>query len=150
MVLAGWHPGEVAVQSKLGYARAMAMEQGYTWVSDYLSPQHRMFHTRTVPFVPVTTLDDNGRPWGSIITESGSPGFIQSPEDTKLILHFEAIDGDPIVDNIVNADGGRNLIAGLGIEFPTRRRNKFAGKIASTKRRNSSVELTMDVTQALG
>lgn len=150
MGLAGWHPGEVAVQSKLGYARAMGIEQGYLWVDDALSPQHRIFHTRNVPFVPITTLDENGRPWGSILSESGKPGFISSPDDATLVLNFEVGEGDPIVNNIGDLVEGRSLIAGLGIEFPTRRRNKFAGKILDTKRVNSSVELKLNVNQALG
>jgi ferredoxin-NADP reductase len=148
MVLAGWHPGEVAVQQKLGFADAMNMDQGYLWVSDYMPPEHRIFHNQKLAFVPVTTLDPTGRPWGSLLSrKSGMPGFITSPDDTELVLHVDVIEGDPIIQNI---SGGRNLIAGLGIEFSTRRRNKFAGSIKIAENSNSSMKLTLDVNQALG
>lgn len=150
MGLSGWHPGEVAVQTRLGYDRAMAMAQGYLWTQDHLPIQHRIFHTKNLAIVPVTTLDSQGRPWGSILSDGGKLGFISSPEDTTLIINFGIIDGDPIVENLASADEGRSLIAGLGIEFPTRRRNKFGGRVAEVKRVNSSMELSLHVNQALG
>lgn len=148
MVLAGWHPGEVAIQQKLGFDHAMNINRGYLWVSDYMPPEHRIFHNKKVAFVPVTTLDLTGRPWGSLLSNgAGIPGFITSPDDTKLVLDVDVIEGDPIVQNVI---GGQNLIAGLGIEFSTRRRNKFAGRIKAAENFNSSMKLTLDVTQALG
>lgn len=148
MGLSSWHPGEFSVQTKLGYDRAMAME--YLRVSDDLPIQHRIFHTKNLDMVPVTTLDSQGRPWGSILSDGGTRGFITSPEDNMLIINFGVIDGDPIVENLASANEGKRLIAGLGIEFPTRRRNKFGGEITKAKRVNSSMELTLHVNQALG
>jgi len=150
MVLAGWHPGERAIQAKLDYARAMDMYQGYTMVDDCLPLQHRIFHNKNISFVPVTTLDNTGRPWGSLLSQSGEPGFITSPDDTTLIMKVNVGDGDPLTENISEANEGKKLIAGLGIDFSNRRRNKFAGRISSTKRLGSSMELTLKINQTLG
>jgi hypothetical protein len=150
MVLAGWHPGERAIQAKLDYAHAMEMYQGYTMVEDCLPLQQRIFHNKNLSFVPITTLDATGRPWGSLLSKSGEPGFITSPDDTTLVMKVDVGVGDPIADNILYAREPKILIAGLGIEFSTRRRNKFAGRIASTKRSGSSMELTLEINQALG
>lgn len=149
MVLTGWHPGEAAVQSNLGFARAMNISQGYLWVDDSMPPEHRIFHSQKLPFVPVTTLDPTGRPWGSLLSNLGSPGFITSPNDTELVLTVHIVEGDPILQNL---DKGQNLIAGLGIEFSTRRRNKFAGKIKRAEKihAESLMKLTLDVNEALG
>lgn len=148
MGLSGWHPGEFTVQTKLGYDRPMRM--GYLWVDDHLPIQHRLFHTKNLDMVPVTTLDSQERPWGSILSDGGTRGFITSPEDDMLIITFSVIDGDPIVENLAGVDESKKLIAGLGIEFPTRRRNKFSGQITKVRRVNSSIELTLHVNQAIG
>lgn len=145
MVLSGWHTGEKAIQTKLGYARAMEIQQGYKWTSDYMPPQHRSFHSNKVAFVPLTTLDEQGRPWVSFL--SGDKGFVTSPSDTALRIRASVIPGDPILHNVKLDDG---LIAGLGIELATRRRNKFGGKIISAKTQESRVDMTLLVDQALG
>jgi len=150
MVLAGWHPGERTIQAKLDYARAMNLYQGYTLVEDCLPLEHRIFHHKNLAFVPVTTLDATGRPWGSLLSKSGEPGFITIPDDTTLIMKVDVGDGDPIAENLSNANDGGKLIAGLGIEFSTRRRNKFAGWISSIEQSGSSMELTLKINQALG
>jgi hypothetical protein len=150
MVLAGWHPGERAVQAKLDYVNAMDRYKGYTRVDDCLPLQHRIFHNKNLSFVPVTTLDVTGRPWGSLLSESGEPGFITSPDDTTLIMKVNIGEGDPIAKNISYADEENKLIAGLGIEFSSRKRNKFAGRIVSVKRSGSSTEMSLQINQAYG
>lgn len=150
MVLAGWHPGERAIQAKLNYARAMDIYQGYTLVNDCLPHEHRIFHTKNLAFVPVTTLDGTGRPWGSLLSKLGQPGFITSPDDTTLLMKVDIGDGDPIAENLSCVGEGNKLIAGLGIEFSTRRRNKFAGSINFIQQSGSSMELTLKINQALG
>lgn len=147
MVLLGWHRGEQSIQTKLQYDRAMAAAMAYTWVDDRMSPQHRIFHSQKLAFVPITTLDAEGRPWGSILSNMGELGFISSPNDTVLIVDAVLNDGDPIINNIAQ---GAKLIAGLGIELSSRRRNKFAGKISATNSSEKAIRLTLKVDQALG
>ena len=47
-------------------------------------------------------------------------------------------------------DGKKLLAAGIGIEFSTRRRNKFAGYIRDIHKKGDSYHLEMIVNQAIG
>lgn len=147
MVLHGWHRGEQSMQAKLQFARAMEASMGYTWVEDCMPPEHRIFHSQKLAFVPVTTLDGEGRPWGSILSNMGQLGFIASPKETVLIVDAVLNEGDPIADNIMH---GAKLVAGLGIELTTRRRNKFAGHIHAADSAEKALKLTLDVDEAIG
>jgi len=71
------------------------------------------------------TLDSKGRPWVSILT--GAQGFLRPVSQTHLALVTRLSEGDPLLENLKDgltvSEGGR-LIAGLGIDFTNRRRNK--------------------------
>lgn len=156
--LKGWHPGEVAVQQKLGYHDAVS--DRWKSVENSMREQHRVFHTSNLPFIPVTTMDGQDRPWASILAGyDGNIGFVQSPNVHTLTVDARLWDGDPLMQttNTWLADCGkatkryRFLTAGLGIEFSTRRRNKFAGWISSVHKVNDfDYQLTLTVNQALG
>ena len=154
--LQGWHPGELALQMKLGFAGPMT----YVWsmVEDELREQHQVFHTTRLPFIPLTTLDSDGRPWACMLAgDQGRPGFVTSPNVQALRVRAHSWDGDPLVENVAawqNASHSeRFLVAGLGIELPTRRRNKFAGSLNPVKTKKTGeyeYDLYLDVNQALG
>lgn len=149
--LLGWHPGEQAIQTRFGVDGPMC--QAYTWIQGAMPHEHQVFHSTRLPFVPVTTLDRLGRPWSSIFASSdGEPGFIRSPRHDRLAMSLKCWEGDPFIDNAKLFVGdNRMLIAGLGIEFSTRRRNKFAGfvkKLDGTSDNNFHLEL--EVNQAIG
>ncbi|KAL7793742.1 hypothetical protein V8C37DRAFT_85065 [Trichoderma ceciliae] len=157
--LQGWHPGEVALQTKLGFAEAMAS----TWqkIESSMREQHRIFHTSNLPFIPITTLDDEGRPWASLVAGAdGEIGFVEGPDLKTLIVNARLWPGEPLLDTLnqwVDGDGGnptmpeRYLTAGIGIEFPTRRRNKFAGFIQDVKRtKDMDFKLNLQVNQTTG
>jgi hypothetical protein len=157
--LQGWHPGEVKLQYKLGYADAA--RDKWQHVENAMRDQHRIFHSSNLPFIPITTLDDHGRPWGSIAAgASGKIGFVQSPDSNTLIMDVRLWDGEPLLNTMSTwldlQRGGmtapeRFLTAGIGIEFSTRRRNKFAGFIKYAKQRKGwDYELAIQVTEALG
>ena len=156
MALQGWHPGERAIQRKLGFDGPMS--QAWTWISGDMPEQHRIFHTRNLPFIPLTTLDPRGRPWPSILaSKDGRPGFVCSPDDQSLVVECRSWDGDPLVENLgawLHADAkqkDRYNVAGIGIEFGTRRRNKFAGFVREAARRGElEFELKLTVNQAIG
>jgi len=82
------------------------------------------FYSHLSYFV-VGTLDSNGRPWVSII--AGEQGFLRPVSQSHLALVTEVSEGDPLLENLKDgltvSEGGR-LIAGLGIDFTNRRRNK--------------------------
>lgn len=85
---------------------------------------------------------------------------MKSPDDYTLTADVRLWDGEPLLRTIRTwldpnhrdmAAAERFLTAGIGIEFPTRRRNKFAGLIRGVKpRTNLEYELVLQVTQALG
>lgn len=84
-----------------------------------------MFFFGNLTYFVVGTLDDRGRPWASILT--GERGFIRPVDQNYLAMVTDVSAGDPVLENLSRgytvAEGGR-LIAGLGIDFTNRRRNK--------------------------
>lgn len=157
VALQGWHPGEVTIQRQLGFEDAV--KDSWRIVSNNMPSQHRIFHTSNLNFIPVTTIDQDGRPWASIMAGLGGEiGFVQSPSARELTITAQLWDGDPLLDTAtawVNPRDinhhERQLIAGLGIELSTRRRNKFAGKIESIQSlKNSIFRFAVNVNEALG
>jgi hypothetical protein len=151
--LKGWHRGERAIQRKLGFGDEVRMS--YAMVGSYMSEQHRVFHTSNIPFIPVTILDESGRPWGSVFAgKGGEIGFVRSPDERSMSMDLVSWEGDPLLENLGGRkdEKGRVLVAGIGIELSTRRRNKFAGWIesSSTKHDATDVHLKLHVNQALG
>ncbi|KDQ51250.1 hypothetical protein JAAARDRAFT_140537 [Jaapia argillacea MUCL 33604] len=147
--LRGWHRGEYAIQRKLGYDGVMS--QGYQWIECEMPEQHRQFYARNLPFVPITTLDEKGRPWSSIVgSSSGEVGFMKSPNETRLQMDVDLWEGDPLLDNVELFGKEKMLVAGIGVEFPTRRRNKFAGSVTKLERKGHSFHLDLHVNQAIG
>ncbi|GLA03050.1 hypothetical protein AnigIFM60653_002646 [Aspergillus niger] len=160
--LQGWHPGEVAIQRQLGYATAVSSH--WTAVENQLREQHQLFHTSNLPFIPLTTTDADGRPWAGIVAGStGTIGFVESPSLKSLVFRAKLWDGDPMLETLrewklLEDDQikgpilqERLLTAGLGIEFSTRRRNKFAGKIDMVKARSDQdYDFGVEITEALG
>jgi hypothetical protein len=57
----------------------------------------------------------------------GQPGFLTSRHLGELIMNARVWEGDPFTRNVAASSGRPVLIAGVGVEFSTRRRNKFAG-----------------------
>lgn len=150
-ILNGWHRGERIIHDKLDLSGVMA--QSYTWITCYMPDQHRLFYAHNLPFVPITSLGADGRPWTSVIAgSSGERGFMQSPKETQLTIDFKMWEGDPLVENLKLFDTGKNtLIAGIGVDFSNRRRNKFAGHITSMRYGSPwDVHLDVDVNQAIG
>ena len=137
------------MQQKLGFSGPMSM--AYTWIDGEMPEQHREFHSSRLPFVPVTTLDAQSRPWTSIFAaRSGQPGFITSPHSTRLDMDIRLWEGDPFWENSQLFDKKKMLIAGIGIEFPTRRRNKFAGHVYEIQQSDDTFHLKLKVNQAIG
>ncbi|KAG9079963.1 hypothetical protein FRC06_007247 [Ceratobasidium sp. 370] len=151
--LHGWHRGELALQSALKLAEQVRFD--YTGVRDHMPDQHRIFHTSNIAFVPINTLDSSGRPWVSLLSsKSGTTGFITSPSEVELNVEADVWEGDPITRNLkdfkLNFLDDGPLLAGLGIEWASRRRNKFAGTFFEAKLTEKRLRLGLRVTQTLG
>jgi uncharacterized protein len=133
-----WHRGEREVHRRLGISEAIEAIGGHN-IRPFMPDQHRLFFAQ-LPFMLVGSVDRTGRPWASLL--SGSPGFVQSPD--PRLLHVAALPapGDPLVDALV--PGGR--VGMLGIELPTRRRNRVNGRIAAADDKG----FTLAVEQSFG
>lgn len=157
--LPGWHPGELSIQQKLGFADSV--KENWRNVRNFMPEQHRIFHTSNLPFIPVTTVDDEGCPWAAIVAgTTGEVGFVQSPDPQTLSVNARLWDGDPLLDTARRLAGlggkikevpDRLLVAGLGIEFSTRRRNKFAGLIKDVRNLNNlDYRIDLNITETMG
>ncbi|EJC98078.1 uncharacterized protein FOMMEDRAFT_130037 [Fomitiporia mediterranea MF3/22] len=169
VALNGWHPGERSIRAKLGPEFTTGpISIAYSWIDASMPEQHRIFYSRNIPFLPLTIVDAHGRPWAALVsgprgTQSpGEKAWVRSPTETELVMDLEMWDGDPMLESLEAVEsqtgsGSNNekkmhvLTAGLGIEFPTRRRNKFAGwmeRIEKTGPKSRRIHLR--VNQAIG
>lgn len=133
-----WHAGEREVHRRLGISEEVEAIGGRN-IRPFMPDQHRLFFAQ-LPFVLVGSVDRAGRPWASLL--AGRPGFAQSPD--PRILHVGAFPapGDPLAEALV--PGGR--IGMLGIELPTRRRNRVNGRILAV----DDEGFTLEVEQSFG
>ncbi|KAL4245701.1 hypothetical protein ABKN59_009710 [Abortiporus biennis] len=150
--LSGWHPGEQSIREKLDVDPST--QTSYLYIDCQLPDQHRIFHTTRLPFLPITTLDKSGRPWTSIAAgPKGELGFISSPSSTssRLRMNIRVWDGEPLIENVkVFNQNNKMLIAGIGIEFSTRRRNKLAGYVTSLRQDGHTIDMEVEVNEAIG
>jgi uncharacterized protein len=133
-----WHEGELALQATAGAVARMA-EIGSRNIRSYLNQQHKDFYP-LLPFIVLGGVDADGRPWATL--RAGAPGFVHATDDAHLALEIRRDRNDP-------ADTGMNdgdSIGLLGIELPTRRRNRMNGRIE----RMASGRFTVAVEHAFG
>jgi predicted pyridoxine 5'-phosphate oxidase superfamily flavin-nucleotide-binding protein len=133
-----FHEGELAVQRRVGVAEKMA-SHGRRAIRSFMPDQHREFFTQ-LPFIVAGMVDPGGQPWASILT--GPPGFLATPDDRTLTVAARPLPGDPLADLVV-PDAPIGL---LGIELPTRRRNRANGRIV----RVDDGRFTVAVQQSFG
>jgi uncharacterized protein len=118
-----WHAGERAVQRRAGVPDAIE-EIGRIVFRSSMNEQHRRFFAQ-LPFLIVGSVDQEGRPWASLL--SGPPGFAHSPDPEHLTIAALPAPGDPLALALhVGAALGT-----LGIELPTRRRNRMNGTVSA-------------------
>ncbi len=116
------HPGERELHARLGL-EAHQERMSRRFYRSRMPQQHREFFRR-LPFLIVGSVDHGGWPWASVIF--GKPGFANSPSDQCLEINSMPVTGDPLAENLaVGAPLGL-----LGIEFPTRRRNRMNGVVS--------------------
>jgi predicted pyridoxine 5'-phosphate oxidase superfamily flavin-nucleotide-binding protein len=118
-----WHAGERALHQQLGITEKMEAV-GQRAIRNFMPDQHREFFSQ-LPFILAGSTDAAGQIWASMLT--GAPGFISSPSPTELDIHAMPMEGDPLAEAIAP---GRSF-GMLGIELPTRRRNRANGKITT-------------------
>lgn len=130
------HQGEISVQKKrlTPYQLTQQIPQ---YIQTNMPQQHAEFYAG-LPYLPLATLDEQGRPWVSIlVTQSDiddSIGITVSAKNTVNLL-AQLSPHDPFFRAIkLNSQAVTDkpsLFAGVGIDFSNRRRNKLAGNIDS-------------------
>lgn len=118
-----WHRGELELQAHVGVVARMDAV-GRRFVRDAMPEQHREFFAQ-LPFVVLGTTDDRDEVWATLVV--GAPGFMNSPTPRTLTLDADLSRDDP-------AHRGSRVgssVGLLGIELPTRRRNRLNGVITS-------------------
>ncbi|KAK0243638.1 hypothetical protein EDD85DRAFT_944965 [Armillaria nabsnona] len=142
---------ERAIHQKVGIDKDHFLNWLYTSVEGDLPPDHGFFYATRLPFLPITTLDSLGRPWGSILASPDSePGFISSPKCMVLSFDIKMWDGNLFASNVRESGDKEILIAGIGVEFSTRRKHKFAGKIMKRKGHGDGYRFDIHVNEAIG
>ncbi len=128
-----FHEGELAIQEKLG-VRALVHSYAPKFVRSFLPEQHRDL-LETLPFIVVGSVDSDQQPSASILF--GSPGFIQSPDETTMTVEATPTGGDPLRDNLRTG----SPLGFLAIDFKTRRRNRLTGKITHTGQNGFAIKV---------
>jgi ferredoxin-NADP reductase/predicted pyridoxine 5'-phosphate oxidase superfamily flavin-nucleotide-binding protein len=118
-----FHAGEQAIQSRTGRREAME-DIGRKIIRPFMPDQHRQFFGQ-LPFVVLGSVDADGWPWASIL--ASEPGFITSPDPKRLDLDAMPLADDPL--HVTLQTGAP--IGLLGIEIPTRRRNRMNSRVVS-------------------
>ncbi|MDT3722291.1 pyridoxamine 5'-phosphate oxidase family protein [Pseudomonas oryzihabitans] len=119
-----WHPGETALQERIGVRQRMA-EIGPRVIRSFMPEQHRVFYQQ-LPFLVLGSVDATGAAWATIL--EGAPGFVSAPTPTRLDIAAGLPAGDPAGAGL--GDGA--AVGLLGIELHTRRRNRVNGEIELT------------------
>lgn len=133
-----FHIGEQQMQNRAGKDEQMDAI-GRRAIRSFMPQQHREFFKK-LPFVVVGSADANEQLWASILP--GSPGFVQSPSPNELSIQSSVIKGDPLQGSLTK--GAR--LGLLGIEVPTRRRNRVNARISHI----SGQQLSLEIEQSFG
>jgi predicted pyridoxine 5'-phosphate oxidase superfamily flavin-nucleotide-binding protein len=128
-----WHRGEQILQEREGVVERLA-ELGARIVRDFMPEQHRAFFAQ-LPFLVLGAVDAQGAPWASLV--EGAPGFLSSPDPRTLRVDALPDAGDPIAPLLRPGAA----LGALGIELPTRRRNRANGVIEATDARGFALHV---------
>lgn len=137
-----FHAGECDVQARaLGgpAARARMSAIGRMAIRDAMPEQHRTFFAQ-LPFVVLGSVDNTGQPWASVL--AGQPGFVQSPDATCLQVAALPSPTDPLHGTLRPGAA----LGVLGIEPPTRRRNRANGVVGAV----TGAGFSLQVRQSFG
>lgn len=133
-----FHAGEQWVQSRVG-VREKAEQIGSRMIHSVMPEQHREFFAQ-LPALLVAVSDSEGQPYASVLC--GEPGFAWSPHPGLLCVEASMQADDPIAPLLQP----HSPVGLLGLEWPTRRRNRLNGRILQRDAQGFSVA----VAQAFG
>jgi predicted pyridoxine 5'-phosphate oxidase superfamily flavin-nucleotide-binding protein len=123
MVSSIYHDQECALQAHYGMRdRIEAMSQRLMWRE--ITPAQQAFFSRQSALV-LGTMDLRGRPWATVV--AGDPGFIATCDGHTLNIGAVPAAGDPVRASL----NSTTLVGGLGIDFDTRERHRFSGRVSA-------------------
>jgi predicted pyridoxine 5'-phosphate oxidase superfamily flavin-nucleotide-binding protein len=124
-----FHPGELEAQALAGAGSRGA------GIRDAMPDQHRLFFGQ-LPLLFAAVPNDTGHPVATVL--HGAPGFVRSPASTTLSIRAAPDPDDPAAGHLRPGQP----IGLLGLEFPTRRRNRANGLITARDLGGFSVAVT--------
>ncbi|MBG4956653.1 pyridoxamine 5'-phosphate oxidase family protein [Pseudomonas aeruginosa] len=133
-----FHTGELAIQERAG-VREQVAGFGSRAIRTFMPDQHREFFS-LLSLLLVGSLDADGYPSASVLW--GPPGFARSPEPPRLRIDNLPQADDPLAANL---EAGTRLGI-LGLEWPTRRRNRMNGRVLARDGKG----FTVGVEQSFG
>lgn len=128
-----FHTDELTAQARAGVSTRSG------GIRNFMLEQHRSFFA-SLPYVFVATTDAEGWPLATLL--EGDPGFIGSPDPVTLRVAALPRPDDPAAGTLRVGDD----VGILGIELPTRRRNRANGVIAGL----DASGFTVSVRQSFG
>ncbi len=134
-----FHDGERAVQARAG-SQAHLADIGRRVMRAEMPDQHRQFF-ELLPFIAMGAVTADGQPRATLLAGPRA-GFVRAPSATRLRIDALPPADDPLA-GLLQAGAPIGL---LGIELPTRRRNRANGQVAGIDARGFDV----DVTQSFG
>ncbi|MGA0609332.1 pyridoxamine 5'-phosphate oxidase family protein [Caldimonas sp. KR1-144] len=137
--VAPFHAGEQAAQRRTGVHERM-QEIGQRVMRGAMPQQHRDFFP-LLPFVVLGAADAAGQPSATLLA-GAAPGFVSSPSDTALRIQALPPADDPLAPLL--HEGAQ--VGLLGIELPTRRRNRANGVVRAL----GNGGWTLEVQQSFG
>lgn len=129
-----FHPGERAVQERLGVRGKMAQIGGRV-IRDHMPDPHRTFFAQ-LPFIVIGALDAQRQPWATAL--AGPPGFISSPDPKRLLIDAP-LPPNGLLAAVLAAGSAVGL---LGIEPHTRRRNRMNGIVETVGARGIGIAVS--------
>lgn len=150
------HNGILTVKQKRHTPKTLSDSIPY-YIDRDMPPQHAEFFSH-LAYLPIATVDNQGRPWVTILTTASNddPSVgIKLTGNNQLTINAYADTSDPFVNAILESNHQSNkpthLFAGVGIDFTNRRRNKIAGRIVNAAYDdNNALHLTLNSNEHLG
>jgi ferredoxin-NADP reductase len=130
------HKGELLLQTRRNTPREL-IDAIPEYINSDMPQQHAVFFAG-LSYLPLATLDNQGRPWVSILVtmSDDDPSLgIKVLDDNRTNIVAQTTPDDPFARALKQdpaSAGEERLFAGVGIDFSNRRRNKIAGSINET------------------
>ncbi|KAJ3241589.1 hypothetical protein HDU81_000128 [Chytriomyces hyalinus] len=144
------HEGELIVQARRQVPKEVS-QLLQKLVSDDMPDQHASFFAN-LPYVAVSAIDGEGRPWTTLLVADPSAGtpIIRISLPATLEARSSLPRDDPFARCMQVKENGNKLFAMLGIDFTNRKRNRAAGVVTEFKGTAEAFCMTLVTTENLG